>query len=108
MIEKLPLVPARLRRIPSGFGWVDHRFVRNGHAHRCCTDALALYLVLVTVSDHDGLSYYGDALLGATLGWSRGRLEASRRNLEAADLVAWSAPLYQVLELPNGNKEIAL
>ena len=49
MIEKLPIAPARLRRVPHGFGWVDHRLVRSGCLRQCSTDALALYLVLVTV-----------------------------------------------------------
>ena len=105
MIEKLPIVPARLRRIPPGFGWVDHRFVRDGSVSQCSTDALALFLVLVTVSDQEGLSYFGDALLCAHLGWSKSRLEAARGNLEEADLVAYSTPLYQVLELKAKNGE---
>ncbi len=105
MIEKLPIIPGRLRRIPSGFGWVDHRFVRDGCVRQCSTDALALYLVLVTVSDQEGLSYFGDALLCARLGWSKKRLETARRNLEEADLVAYSSPLYQVLELKAEQRE---
>ncbi len=104
MIEKLPLVPGRLRRIPPGFGWVDHRLLRDGHLRRCSPDALALYLVLLAVADQQGLSYYGDALLCSLLGWSRGRLEAARDNLRQADLLAWSPPLYQVLELPVATK----
>ena len=65
----------------------------------CSTDALGLYLVLVTVADRDGLSYYGDSLLCAMLGWSRGRLEKARKNLIESDLLAWSEPIYQILEL---------
>lgn len=106
MIEKLPLVPGRLRRIPPGFGWVDHRLLRDGHLRRCSPDALALYLVLLTAADRQGLSHYGDALLCSLLGWSRGRLESARENLEQADLLAWSPPLYQVLELPPAAKGV--
>ncbi len=105
MIEKLVLVPNRLRRIPAGFGWVDHRLLRNGHMRGCSPDALALYLVLVTAADQEGLSYYGDSLLCTLLGWSRGRLENARKTLCDADLLAWSSPLYQVLELPARAKE---
>lgn len=102
-IEKLPVLPGRVRRMPDGFGWVDHRLVGSGSMRRCSTDALALYLVLATVADRDGLSYYGDALLCATLGWSRGRLDKARESLVEADLVGWSRPMYQVLELPEGG-----
>jgi hypothetical protein len=101
--EKLPVVPGRIRRIPKGFGWVDHRLVRGGCVRRCSTDGLALYLVLVTVADRDGLSYYGGSLLCALLGWSRGRLDKARENLVGADLLGWSDPVYQVLELPEGG-----
>jgi hypothetical protein len=98
-IEKFPVVAGRTRRIPQGFGWIDHRVVQDGHLRECSTDAAALYLVLVTVADQDGLSYYGESLLCAMLGWSRIRLEKARENLEEADLIGWSAPIYQVLEV---------
>jgi hypothetical protein len=98
-IEKLPVVTGRIRCIPKGFGWVDHRLVQDGHLRECSTDAAALYLMLVTVADQDGLSYYGETLLCAMLGWSRIRLEKARANLEEADLLAWRDPIYQVLEL---------
>ncbi len=100
MIEKVPVAPNRVRTTPAGFGWVDHRFVREGHIRNCTTDGLALYLVLATVADQQGVSFYGDALLCAMLGWSRPRLEAARSNLLHADLLAWEPPLYQILELP--------
>lgn len=98
-IEKFPVIAGRTRRIPQGFGWIDHRVVQDGYLRECSTDAAALYLVLVTVADQDGLSYYGESLLCAMLGWSRIRLEKARKNLEEADLAAWSDPIYQVLEV---------
>jgi hypothetical protein len=98
-IEKFPVISGRTRRIPKGFGWIDHRVVQDGYLRECSTDAAALYLVLVTVSDQDGLSYYGESLLCAMLGWSRIRLEKARTNLEEADLVAWRDPIYQILEV---------
>lgn len=101
MIEKVPVAPHRVRSAPAGFGWVDHRFIREGHIRNCSTDGLALYLVLVTVADQQGVSFYGEALLCAMLGWSRKRLEAARDNLQYADLLAWNPPLYQVLDLPE-------
>lgn len=100
-VEKLPVISRRVRRVPEGFGWVDHRLVREGHLRGNSSDALALYLVLVTVADRDGLSYYGDALLRAMLGWSKGRLEKARGNLIESDLLGWASPIYQILELPE-------
>ncbi len=106
MVEKAPLKSDRLRRIPSGFGWVDHRVLREGHVRKCSSDALALYLVLLSAADGQGLSYYGDGLVCSLLGWSNGRLEAARKTLEGADLIAWEAPLYQVLEVPEEKRGV--
>jgi hypothetical protein len=62
-INKRILCPERLRRIPSQFSWVDQRLVRDRYPHQFDHGALSLYLVLVTVSDIDGLSYCSDASL---------------------------------------------
>lgn len=94
MIEKYPIHSEKLRRIPVGFGWVDHRLLREGHIRRCSSDALALYLVLLCAADD------GDGLVCSLLGWSKGRLEAARTTLVQAELIVWDAPLYQVLEVP--------
>ena len=51
----------RLRRVPAQFSWIDQRLVRHGHIQGRSTDALALYLLLCTVADAQGLSYYADA-----------------------------------------------
>src|SRR5712692_8578499 len=50
MIVKHLLRAERLRQVPAGFGWVDHRLVRNGFISRCDHAGLALYLFLVTVA----------------------------------------------------------
>ena len=99
MVHKRLLRPERLRAVPSRFSWVDHRLVRERHLERCTSEALALYLFLVTVADAKGLSYYGDASVRERLGWSDRQLRAARRGLIEADLLAYEAPLYQVLSL---------
>ena len=60
MITKRVLCPERLRQVPQRFSWIDQRLVRDGHIARCGPQALALYLLLVTVADAQGLSYYSD------------------------------------------------
>ena len=99
MVTKRLLRPERLRAVPSQFSWLDHRLVRERHLDRCSTEALALYLFLVTVADAKGLSYYGDASVCARLGVSGEQLDAARQALIDADLIAYEAPLYQVLSL---------
>jgi hypothetical protein len=64
MAVKRVLRAERLRRVPTQFSWIDQRLVRDRLVERCGLDALGLYLVLVTVADAQGLSYYGEASLG--------------------------------------------
>ena len=52
-VEKLPVISSRIRRIPEGFGWLDHRLIRDGHLRSCSTDALGLYLVLAQAYVND-------------------------------------------------------
>lgn len=99
-MHKRLLRPERARRIPAQFSWVDHRLVRERHLERCSPEALALYLMLVTVGDAQGLSYYAEASVCERLGgWSLAQLRRARQGLIDADLIAYRAPLYQVLSL---------
>jgi hypothetical protein len=98
MIKHL-LDPHRVRRVPSQFSWLDHRLVRQNHLTRASACAWGLYLVLVTVGDEHGLSYYADRTLARLLSLSEEALGQARRELLAAGLIAYEAPLYQVLGL---------
>lgn len=99
MLAKRILCPERLRRIPRGFSWIDHRLVREGYLRRADAKAWALYLVLVTVGDEHGLSYYAEATLGALLSLELAEVAAARRQLEQAGLIVYEPPFYQVLAL---------
>jgi hypothetical protein len=99
VINKRVLRPERLRRVPAQFSWVDQRLVRDGYLERSDTEALALYLLLVTVADAQGVSYYGDATICRRLSLTPGRLERARRGLIDVGLIAYERPLYQVLAL---------
>ena len=93
----------RLRRCPEQFSFVDHRLVRAGYLRRAEAKAWALYLVLVTVGDEHGLSYYSDPSLGRLLSLPPEEIATARRQLVHAGLVAYEAPLYQVLALEGGE-----
>ena len=99
MIVKRLLCPERARRIPEQFSWVDHRLVRDHHIERCGTAALALYLLLVTVGDAEGLSYYSDTKVAQLTSMDERELRQARRELLDAGLIAYRKPLYQVLSL---------
>jgi hypothetical protein len=103
MIVKRLLCPERVRRIPARFSWVDHRLVRDRHIERCGPEACALYLLLITVGDAEGLSYYADATVARLLSVSEAGVRQARRELLAAGLIAYQQPLYQVLSLEPGG-----
>jgi hypothetical protein len=98
-MQKTLLIPSRRRRVPPRFSWIDQRLVRERRITRCTSEGLALYLFLVTVADAEGLSFYGDGAIAALLGWSEAQVRAARAGLVRADLIAFQAPLYQVLSL---------
>lgn len=98
-MAKEPLDRERIRRIAPGFGWVDHRLVREHYVERCSHGALALYLFLVAVADGEGVSWWSERSLGSRLGMEPDRLRQARAELEAADLLAYEPPVWQVLQL---------
>lgn len=98
-MQKRLLIPSRLRHIPAQFSWVDQRLVRDHHIERADCTALALYLFLLTVADAQGLSYYADASIGQRLALRPEQVAAARAGLLRAGLIAYEAPLYQVLAL---------
>jgi hypothetical protein len=109
MVVKRLLCPERVRRLPARFSWVDQRLVRDRHIERCDAKAAALYLMLVTVGDAQGLSYYSDAALSRCLSLDPPRLIRARADLIRAGLIAYARPLYQVLALdppPAGELSI--
>jgi len=107
-MQKHLLVPSRVRRVPRQFSWVDQRLVRDNYIERCDVPALALYLFLVTVADAQGLSYYADASIERLLSLRPEALTAARKALIHAGLLAYEAPLYQVLALDRVPEPPAL
>lgn len=105
MIRKEIVRPECVRRMPEGFGWVDHRLVRKSYLKGRSRESLALYLFLVIVADADGMSYYSEARLCEDLDLSRSELSSSRKELCSAELIAYRKPFYQVLDLPPTEEE---
>ena len=95
------LRPERLRQIPEQFSWVDQALVQQHFIDRCEARSAALYLFLITVSDSQGLSYYGAPALARRLHLSDEQFTAARQQLIELDLIAYRSPLYQVLALPG-------
>lgn len=100
MSAKFLLRPARLRQVPARFSWLDQRLIREGHLRGCGAEAWALYLFLVLVADAQGLSWYSDRRLCLEVSTDPTGLAKARGRLQDAELIAYAAPFYQVLELP--------
>lgn len=96
-----------IRKVPEQFSWVDHRLVRERYIDGLSNGAAALYLFLVTVSDAQGLSYYGDASLQKRLGLNEDMLGKAREALVEQRLIAFRKPLYQVLALDRRREPFA-
>jgi len=105
---KQVLRPERIRTVPEQFSWVDQALVQHHLIDRCTSQSAALYLFLVTVADHQGLSYYGAATLASRLRLSEDEFIAARTQLIALELIAWQAPLYQVLALPTRRQPVSV
>ena len=102
-IEKRILNPERLRRCPAQFSFIEHGLVREGYLRRAEAKAWALYLILITVGDEHGLSYYSDKSLSRLLSLETEEIATARRQLLAAGMIAYEEPLYQVLSLEGGR-----
>lgn len=99
MIQTQPIYPTRVRRLPPQFSWIDQRLVRHHYIEQCDHTTLALYLFLVTVANAWGLSYYSDPGLCQRLDLDVPTLQRARDWLVHLQLIAYQAPLYQVLAL---------
>lgn len=95
------LRPERLRQVPQQFSWVDQALVQQHFIDRCEARSAALYLFLITVSDAQGLSYYGASTLARRLRLSDEEFACARQQLIDLELIAYRSPLYQVLALPG-------
>lgn len=88
-----------IRQVPEQFSWVDHRLVRERYIDYLSHKAATLYLFLITVSDAQGLSYYGDETLQKRLAINCSDLVEARDALIRQQLLAYRKPIYQVLAL---------
>jgi hypothetical protein len=93
------------RRCSGSFSWIDHRFFRKGFDQGLTRLEKLLYLVLVAVSNRDGVSFYSDERLGELLEIRhRHELTGARDELVARDLIAFKDGVYQVLDLSAAPK----
>ena len=100
MLDKKLLDPARVRKIPGSFSWVDHRLITDGFLSDLSTLEILLYLFLVAVSDRNGISFYHQDKIASLLKIDLPSLGKAREGLIHRSLLAYKPPLYQILSLP--------
>ncbi len=100
-ITKRLLRADRVREVPRSFSWLDHRLIRDDHLLRLQPGEILLYFFLVLVGDHRGLSYYSLRSISRYLKLPPSEIESARITLCHRSLIAYEAPLYQVLSLPE-------
>jgi hypothetical protein len=103
MLNKRPVPPRpdRIRSIQGSFGWIDHRFFRQGFDQGLTRLEKLLYLVFIAVSNRDGVSFYSDERLAKLLEIHHPHeLSGARNELIDRDLIAFEQGIYQVLDLP--------
>ena len=99
---RVPLVPERVRQIAGqGFGFIPHRFLRDGFLSSLERDELALYLFLVLAANRHGVSFYGYDALCEMLHMPLECYIEARNRLIAKDLIAFDGTRFQVLSLPE-------
>jgi len=106
MIEKIPLIPQRVRTIQGSFAYIEHRFLRDGFFSSLSRHELLLYFFLVLVSDRHGLSFYGYEKICALLQMDLDDYLQARNQLIQKDLIAFDSRIFQVLSLPDRLKHM--
>ena len=98
------LRPDRIRRRHGSFGWIEHRFVREGFLEGLRHPEALLYMFLAIVSDERGISFYSRDRIRQLLGIPYAHtLEAAINELVDRDLLAYRSGIYQVLDLPDSG-----
>jgi hypothetical protein len=100
MIKKRILNTERIRRIQSGFAFIEHRFLTGGFLASLSRAELLLYFFLVLAADRNGISFYCYDSICNLVGLDLSEYLEARGGLIAKDLICFKDNLFQVLSLP--------
>lgn len=96
-----PLEPRRIRYPKGAYGWIDLRIVTEGHLQALDGGAALIYLFLCAVGNRDGISFWSRPRMARTLNLPLETIDAALRALVAADLIAATERIVQVLPVPS-------
>ena len=93
--------PERLRNIKTcRFGWIDHRFLKDGFLQNLSGEALKLYVFLVLVANKSGTSWYSYDRICSLLNLDVDTYLKARHELLRCSLIGYDNDIFQVLSLP--------
>jgi hypothetical protein len=103
MRTDIPILrPDRIRQRHGSFGWIEHRFVREGYLEGLRDPEALLYFFLSIVADQRGISFYSLDRIRQLLGIPHAHtLQGAIDELVSRDLLAYSSGIFQVLDLPD-------
>ena len=90
----------RIRQTHQSFGYVPHKFLKEGFLSALKKREAHLYLFYILAADRYGMSYYGDRHICKLLSFSLEELRSTRDGLIHKNLISIEDALCQVLELP--------
>ncbi len=91
----------RIRQTHRSFGFVPHRFLRDGFLSTLKKPEALLYLFYILAADRFGVSFYSDPGICKILNVSTYELRTTRDALIHKDLICTRDRVCQVLELPS-------
>ena len=108
MVAKSIIIPELKRVLKPPFAWIDRRFLFNGFLADLSPQENLLYFFLVLVADRDGLSFYSYDKISQLLKLDVDDYVQARNSLIEKKLIALDNCLFQVLTLPEREKQVKL
>lgn len=94
--------PKRMRDVrASTFGWIDHRFLKDGFLQQLSGEALRLYVFLILVANKTGTSWYSYDRICSLLNMDVDTYLKARQELLRYALIAYDNGVFQVLSMPT-------
>jgi hypothetical protein len=106
MVSKSLIFPELKRVLKPPFAWINRRFLFNGFLSELSPQENLLYFFLVLAADRDGLSYYNYDKICQLLKLDADEYVQARDSLIEKRLIALDNCLFQVLTLPERQKQV--
>jgi hypothetical protein len=100
-MDKSIIAANRKRKLSGSFGWMEHRFIREGYIKVLTKQEILLYFFLALVSDKNGISFYGADRAMSLLKLEESAYFGALSGLEQKDFIYRQGNKVQLLSLPE-------